>query len=94
MNWQHIDLQGKWNFLLLSFLEFNDLKYYAMTRNVFTALVDKGVIKQQYNGYWFSRDSLKQSRMSTNVITALKPLTRVHSADDLDELWYLSTRLA
>ena len=47
--WQHIEPNHKWNILLLCGIDYTELKFWAMNREVFTTLVAEGKITNQGN---------------------------------------------
>lgn len=69
--WQHIELKHEWDFLLLTGLDFKEIKFYIASRKIINQLVKDGVItgqgKKDDNGiaqaqqaYWFSRSDFKK----------------------------------
>ena len=71
--WQHIEMKHEWDYLLLTGLDFNDIKFYIASREIIENLIQKGLIvgqgKKDENGvaqaqqaYWFSRTDFKKKQ--------------------------------
>ena len=64
--WQHVEGKHKWNILLLCGIDYTDVRFWGMNRNVFQDLISKGKITNQGNkagdssqGYWFYYSDVK-----------------------------------
>jgi hypothetical protein len=59
--WQHVEDKHKWTMLLLTGIDYTDIKFWGMNRKTFQTLVNEGVITNQGNkaadsseGRWFN----------------------------------------
>lgn len=65
--WQHINIDHEWNYLLLAFLDYNDIKYHIAPKAKILELIKKKVIKGQGTdgepdqGYWFDMSDFKKN---------------------------------
>ena len=66
--WQHVEEKHKWNMLLLSGIDYTDVKFWGMDRKTFHRLVSEGKITNQGNkagdsseGAWFNYSDVKDS---------------------------------
>jgi hypothetical protein len=66
--WQHIEDKHKWHILLLCGIEYTDIKFWVMNRQVFTRLIEEKKITNQGNntgesseGMWFNYSDVKDS---------------------------------
>lgn len=64
--WQHIEIDHKWNMLLLCGIEYQDVKFWAMNRKTFDTLVATNKItnqgnkkKQSSEGHWVWYSDIK-----------------------------------
>lgn len=64
--WQHVEPNHKWNMLLLCGIDYTDIKFWGMNRQVFNQLMNEGKITNQGNkekesseGMWFSYSVVK-----------------------------------
>jgi len=64
--WQHVEINHKWNMLLLCGIDYEDIKFWGMNRKTFETLVSENKITNQGNkeknsseGMWFNYSSVK-----------------------------------
>ena len=72
--WQHIEDKHKWNILLLCGIDYDEIKYWVMNREIFAKLIDEKKITNQGNntvessqGMWFNYLDVKESLIQINT---------------------------
>jgi hypothetical protein len=94
--WQHVEEKHKWNMLLLCGIDYTDIKFWAMNRETFAALKQKGKITNQGNkgadsseGVWFNYSDVKEElveiRTNKDLITFVLSLPSDPSVANVDE---------
>lgn len=88
--WQHIELKHTWDALLVTGLDFNDIKFYIASRKTVEQLIymniivgqgkkDDNGIAQAQQAYWFSRSDFKKKNISfTNYFTPIKSINNIN----------------
>lgn len=80
--WQHIEMTHEWDYLLLTGLDFKEIKFYIASRNVVETLITEGIITgqgkkkdgiaQPQQAYWFSRsDFAKKNKNFEDYFTKI-----------------------
>ena len=67
--WQHIEMNHEWDYLMLTGLDFQKIRFYITSRDIVNKLIKKNIITGQgkknngqanaQQGYWFSRSDFK-----------------------------------
>ena len=72
--WQHVEVKHKWHILLLSGIDYHDIKFWVMNRQVFNSLIEEKKITNQGNktkesseGMWFNYSDVKCSLIQINT---------------------------
>ena len=81
--WQHIEMRHEWDVLIVSFLDFKEIKSYGASRKTIEYLIETGIISGQgkkkdgkgvpQQGYWFTEyDFSKKSKKFLDYFTEFK----------------------
>lgn len=84
--WQHIEDKHKWHILLLCGIDYEEIKFWVMNREVFAKLVEEKKITNQGNKTGESTEG-----MWCNYLDVEESLIQIKTNDDL--LQYVTTRI-
>lgn len=72
--WQHVEEKHKWHILLLCGIDYNEIHFWVMNRNVFNKLIEEKKITNQGNkthesseGMWFNYSDVVESLIQVNT---------------------------